>query len=114
MVSVTVAMVGVQIETVMTLIVGTVIVAVTGGRVGGMIVTGGRVGGVTVTVTVDLVQLSVGNLGTEGKKQVKLKRRWAAQDCLGGMRAWGKGGLEMYVRNCGCCIGGDDARSSHE
>ena len=47
-------MVGVQIETVITLIVGTVTVAVTGGRVGGLTVNGERVGGVTVTVTVEL------------------------------------------------------------
>ena len=52
-------MVGVQIETVMTLIVGMVTVAVTGGRVGGLMVTGGRVGGVTVTVTVELLELAL-------------------------------------------------------
>ena len=39
-------------ETVTTL--GTVTVAVTGGRVGGETVIGARVGGVTVTVTVEL------------------------------------------------------------
>ena len=55
----------VHIETVITLIVGTVTVAVTGGRVGGEIVTGGRVGGVTVTVTVELVGV---NVATEGNK----------------------------------------------
>lgn len=58
-VSVTTGTVGVQIETVMTLMVGTVTVAVTGGRVGGLTVTGGRVGGVTVTVTVELHRLAV-------------------------------------------------------
>lgn len=52
-VSVTVARVGVHTETVMTLTVGMVTVAVTGGRVGGEIVTGEGVGGVTVTVTVE-------------------------------------------------------------
>ena len=55
-VSVALGRVAVQMETVMTLTVGTVTVAVTGGRVGGDTVTGGRVGGVTVTVTVDLFQ----------------------------------------------------------
>ena len=68
MVSVTVAMLGVQIETVMTLMVGTVTVAVTGGTVGGLIVTGGRVGGVTVTVTVELVYVRVVDLGKEEKR----------------------------------------------
>ena len=60
-VSVTVAVerVGVHIETVITLTVGTVTVAVTGGRVGGLTVTGARVGGVTVTVTVDLLGVSI-------------------------------------------------------
>lgn len=48
-----------QIETVITLTVGTVTVAVTGGRVGGVIVTGAAVGGVKVTVTVDLPEFSV-------------------------------------------------------
>lgn len=56
-VSVTVARVGVHMETVMTLTVGTVTVAVTGGRVGGEIVTGAGVGGVTVTVTVELFEI---------------------------------------------------------
>lgn len=58
-VSVTVARVGVHIETVITLMVGTVIVAVTGGRVGGVIVTGAGVGGVTVTVTVELLEVRI-------------------------------------------------------
>lgn len=57
-VSVTVAMVGVHIETVITLTVGIVTVVVTGGSVGGLIVTGARVGGVTVTVTVELLGIS--------------------------------------------------------
>lgn len=57
-VSVTVLRVGVHIETVTTLTVGTVTVAVTGGRVGGEIVIGLGVGGVTVTVTVELFELA--------------------------------------------------------
>lgn len=51
-------MVGVHIETVITLTVGMITVTVTGGGVGGVIVTGGRVGGVTVTVTVELLELA--------------------------------------------------------
>ena len=59
-VSVTVGILAVQIETVITLTVGMVIVSVTGGRVGGVIVTGAAVGSVRVTVTVELVGVSVG------------------------------------------------------
>ena len=43
-----------HIETVTTLMVGTVAVTVTGGGVGGEIVMGEGVGGVTVTVIVEL------------------------------------------------------------
>lgn len=57
-VSVTVGILAVQIETGTTLTVGTVIVSVTGGRVGGVIVTGAAVGSVRVTVTVELVRVS--------------------------------------------------------
>ena len=74
MVSVTVAMVGVQIETVMTLTFGTVTVAVTGGRVGGLTVTGGRGGGVKVTVTVELVQVSVIDFLERAKKVGRMGR----------------------------------------
>ena len=49
----------------MTLTVGTVTVAVTGGRVGGEMVTGAGVGGVTVTVTVELLGVS----SFQGKKR---------------------------------------------
>lgn len=52
-------MLAVHIETVMTLTVGMVIVAVTGGRVGGVIVTGAAVGSVRVTVTVELRRVSL-------------------------------------------------------
>lgn len=66
-------MVGVQIEMVITLIVGIVTVAVTGGRVGGLIVTGARVGGVTVTVTVELLRLA---LFFEEEKPGDEENRW--------------------------------------
>lgn len=56
-------------ETVMTLTVGTVTVAVTGGRVGGETVTGAGVGGVTVTVTVELPRVS----SFQGKKRSYMK-----------------------------------------
>lgn len=73
-VSVTVARVGVHTETVMTLTVGMVTVAVTGGRVGGEIVTGEGVGGVTVTVTVELLEVRISPL-----KQIA----WIRKVCLG-------------------------------
>lgn len=65
-------MVGVQIETVITLSVGIVTVAVIGGRVGGLIVTGGRVGGVTVTVMVWLLNLA---LFHEGKSDENIEEK---------------------------------------
>ncbi len=49
----------------MTLTVGTVTVAVTGGSVGGEIVTGGSTGGVTVTVTVELLRMRIINEANE-------------------------------------------------
>lgn len=51
--------VAVQKVTVITLTVGIVTVAVAGGRAGGEMVTGGKVGGVTVTVTVELLAISM-------------------------------------------------------
>ena len=89
MVSVTVAMVGVQIETVMTLTVGTVTVAVTGGRVGGLTVTGGRGGGVKVTVTVELVYISVVIYWKEGK-------RWGGWVEIEG----GFGRFKIFLESC--------------
>ena len=67
MVSVTVALFGGQRETGITLRVGTVTVGLTGGRVGGRIVRGERGGGVKVTVTVELVHISIVDLGKEEK-----------------------------------------------
>lgn len=84
-VSVTVGILAVQIETVITLTVGMVIVSVTGGRVGGVIVTGAAVGSVRVTVTVELVGVSVG-AWTQG---AKVEKKWLGCE----KRLW----WDMYI-----------------
>ena len=77
-VSVTVARVGVHIDTVTTLTVGTVTVSVTGGSVGGEIVTGEGVGGVTVTVSVELLDLAFSFAGKKHKSRKReLRLKWS-------------------------------------